>query len=160
LAGTKGLKVLERSMLAQALLEMKLAQADLADPEKAKTVGLRIGAQAVALGGLADLGTSVELDVRVLQLDSGETLFSGFASFAKSQGIDQLLQKDCGRGNPPATAAGGAPATEPPENTGEAEKALTGNEPTYQNSAYKITFESVRKAGATVNATVVMEAIG
>jgi TolB-like protein len=160
LAATKGLKVLERSTLAQALLEMKLAQADLADAEKAKQVGLRIGAQAVALGGLADLGNTVELDLRVLKLDSGETLFAGFGSFAKTQGIDALMQRDCGRGHPPATAAGGSPAIEPQENTGKAEKALSGSEPTYENTAYRLTFEAVRKTGDTVAATVVLENIG
>ena len=104
LATTKGLKVLERSVLAQALLEMKLAQADLADAEKAKQVALRIGAEAVALGGLSDLGTTVELDLRVIRFDTGETLYAGFSSFNKTQGIDALMRQDCGRGVPPATA--------------------------------------------------------
>lgn len=160
LSATKGLKVLERSTLAQALLEMKLAQADLADAEKAKQVGLRIGAQAVALGGLTDLGNTVELDLRVTRLESGETLFAGFASFAKSQGIDALMRQDCGRGAPPVTAAGGAPAVEPQENTGRPERALTGGEPRYENDAYRLVFEAVRKAGDTVSATVVLENIG
>jgi TolB-like protein len=160
LSATKGLRVVERSMLAQALLEMKLAQADLADAEKAKQLGLRIGAQALALGGLADLGNTVELDVRVIRLESGETLFAGFTSFAKSQGIDALMRQDCGRGAPPATAAGGAPAIEPQETVGQSERAQTGNEPRYENDAYRLSFEAVRKTGATISATVVVENIG
>jgi hypothetical protein len=160
LATTKGLKVLERSTLAQALLEMKLAQADLADAEKAKQVGLRVGAEAVALGGLADLGTSIELDLRVLRLASGETLFASYSAFAKTPGIDALMKQDCGRGFPPATAAGGAPATEPQENSGKPEKALGGNEPLYDNGAYRLQFESLRKAGASVTAVVLVEATG
>lgn len=160
LATTKGLKVLERSTLAQALLEMKLSQADLADPERAKQVGLRIGAQAIALGGLADLGQTIEMDLRVVRMDTGEALYSGFSAFSKSQGIDDLMRKDCGRGTPPASAAAGSPAIEPQENTGKPEKALTGQEPTYENGAYRIIFESVRKQGDSVLASVIMENIG
>jgi hypothetical protein len=160
LATTPGLKVLERSVLAQALLEMKLAQADLADAEKAKQVGLRIGAEAVALGGLSDLGNTLELDLRVIRLGAGETLYAGFSSFNKTQGIDALMHQDCGRGVPPATAAGGAPAIEPTENTGQPEKAATGSEPTYENTAYRLRVESARKAGATVTAFVALENIG
>jgi len=159
LSTTKGLKVLERSTMAQALLEMKLAQADLADAEKAKQVGLRIGVQAIALGGLADLGSTIELDIRVIGLQSGETLYAGFGSFPKTQGIDALMQRDCGRGAPPASAGGGSPAIEPQENTGKEERALTGAEPKYENNAYRVTFEGVRKTGDTVAATVVMENI-
>ncbi len=159
LATTKGLKVLERSVLSQALLEMKLAQADLADAEKAKQIGLRIGAEAVTLGGLADLGNTIELDVRVVRLGAAETLYAGFASFAKTQGIEALMKQDCGRGAPPATAGGGAEAIEPSENTGKPDKAATA-EPTYDNGVYRLKFVSVRKAGATVIATLTVENIG
>jgi hypothetical protein len=152
LAVTKGLKVAERALLDQALLEMKLGHADLADPEKAKQVGLRIGAEALMLGSLADLGPTVELNVRVLRLASGETVYAGTTTFVRSQGLEQLLRQGCGPGQPSARPPGAATAT----STAAEASAL----PSYQNAQYRLTLESFKRVDSAVTAMVAVENLG
>ena len=151
LAATPQLKVLERSLLAQALLEMKLTLADLADPEKAKQVGLRLGAEAVVLGALSDVGQTVELDARAFRVSSGEVLYAGFTAVGKSQGVDSLLRQDCGKValTPGAEGAGVQAAAAALAPTGP---ALA----TFENGTYRIVVEAGRRgeAGLTLVMTV------
>jgi hypothetical protein len=140
LSATAGLKVLERSLLAQALVEMKLSMADLADPEKAKQVGLRLGAEAIALGALSDVGQTVELDARVFRVAGGEVLYAGFTSIGKSAGVDALLRQDCGKVALTPGAEGAASQA--------AAVALTPTGPalaTFENGTYRIVVESARR---------------
>jgi len=151
LSGTPALKVVERGLLGQALQEMKLSMADLADMEKTKQVGLRLGAEAIVLGALSDLATTVELDARVFRAASGEVLYAGYSAFAKSQGVDALLRQDCGKPSA-ALGAGGAGAL-------AAAVALTPTGPAlavYENGTYRLVIESARRTDA--NLTLVLTA--
>jgi hypothetical protein len=151
LSSTPALKVIERALLGRALLEMKLAMSDLADAEKAKQVGLRLGAEAIVLGALSDLATTIDLDARVFRVASGEVLYAGYTSFAKSQGVDALLRQDCGK---PPLAAG-------PNDAGAlaAAAALTPTGPAlagFDNGTFRVVIESARRAESSL--TLVMTA--
>jgi len=151
LSSTAQLKVIERSLLGQALQEMKLTMADLADPEKAKQVGLRIGAEAILLGALSDLSSTVELDARAFRVATGDVLYAGYTSFAKSQGVDSLMRQDCGK----------VSATSGPESPGAqaAAVAMTPTGPalaTYENGTYRLIIETARRTDTSI--TLVMTA--
>jgi hypothetical protein len=156
LASIPQVKVVERGLLGIALQEMKLTMADLADGEKAKQVGLRLGAEAVVLGALSDLSTTVELDARVFRVASGEVLFAGYTSFAKSQGVDALMRQDCGKVAPTTDA------TSPGQPTPGAQAAAVALTPTgpalavYENGTYKLVMESARRSENSL--TLVMTA--
>ncbi len=151
LSGTPALKVVERGLLGQALAEMKLSMADLADMERAKQVGLRLGAEAIVLGALSDLSTTVELDARVFRVASGDVLYAGYTALAKSQGVDALLRQDCGK--PPAAGLEGAGAL-------AAAVALTPTGPAlavFENGTYRLVIESARRADASLTLVLTAE---
>lgn len=152
LSGTPALKVVERGLLGQALQEMKLSMADLADMEKAKQVGLRLGAEAVVLGALSDLSTTVELDARVFRVASGDVLYAGYTAFAKSQGVDALLRQDCGKPSAPLGSEGAGALA--------AAVALTPTGPAlavYENGTYRLVIESARRAETSLTLVLTAE---
>jgi hypothetical protein len=135
---------------------MKLTMPDLADGEKAKQIGLRLGAEAIVLGALSDLSQTVELDARVFRVASGEVLFAGYTAFAKSQGIDSLLRQDCSREPVGTGVTPGAPSP----GAQAAAVALTPTGPALgvlENGAYKIVVESARRGEKSLTLVLTLE---
>jgi TolB-like protein len=159
LSSVAQLKVIERSLLAQALEEMKFSMADLADPEKAKQVGLRLGAEAIMLGAISNLSNTVELDTRVFRVATGDVLFAGYTSFANSQGVDTLFRQDCGQ---VASAAEGSTLSGASSIGGEqaAAVAMTPTGPalaTYENGTYRIVIEAGRRSDTGLTLVMTLE---
>lgn len=94
--------VVERRRLGQVLEELKFSMSDLVDPAKAKQLGQMVGVEAIIIGTVSDLGNQVDIDARVIEIDTSRMLLSATVTIGKDQVVAQLMER--GR-EAPATAA-------------------------------------------------------
>ncbi len=91
LAQNPKFSVIERQRLEQVLNELKFGTSDLVDPTKAKQLGRMVGVEALVVGTVSDLGRQVDIDARVIELDTGRMLRSATVTISKDQMVAQLL---------------------------------------------------------------------
>lgn len=75
--------VVERRHLSQVLAEFGWSQGDLLDPAKAPRLRQKAGVEGVLVGSLVDLGAAVEIEARLLALETGEVLAVATATIPK-----------------------------------------------------------------------------
>jgi hypothetical protein len=85
------LKVVERSQLEQVLAEQKLGYSGLVKLDSAKKLGELLGADTIVLGSLRDLGETVDVNARLVALESGTGVSAAQARIAKTQVVGQQL---------------------------------------------------------------------
>lgn len=95
LSRAPGIQVRERSRLNQVINELAFNMEGLVDPSKAKQVGKLLGADALVLGEISDLGTIVEIDARIVELETGNSLPGAFTAISKDSVVENLLSKGC-----------------------------------------------------------------
>ncbi len=88
---SKGMKVVERSQLEQVLAEQKLGYSGLVKLDSAKKLGELLGADSIVLGSLRDLGETVDVNARLVALESGTGLSAAQTRIAKTQVVAQQL---------------------------------------------------------------------
>lgn len=79
----RDLRVIERERLAQIMKEVKLGLSGYVEQSQAAQIGKLAGADALLLGTLRLIGRNVELDVRLIKTETGESLAA--ATSKKSQ---------------------------------------------------------------------------
>jgi TolB-like protein len=70
----KGIRVVERQRLEDALAEQKLSAEGFVSPETAVRAGKLTGANTILTGSITDLGDVVEMHVRIVSVESGEVV--------------------------------------------------------------------------------------
>ncbi len=80
----KGIAVVERSQLEQVLAEQKLGYSGLVQLDSAKRLGQLLGADAIVMGSLTDQGNEVDVNARLVALESGTGLSGAQARIAKT----------------------------------------------------------------------------
>ena len=92
LYGVGQFRIVERRMLAQVLKEKNLqAGTFLVDPASRRMVGRLLGADAIVAGSFADLGESITVVARMIDVQSGEILAVAQESLVREARIDRLL---------------------------------------------------------------------
>jgi TolB-like protein len=76
LTGTAGLEVVERERLQAILDELKLGHDGIADPSSAARVGKLLGARFMVLGGYFQLGETLRVDARVVEVETSRIVGS------------------------------------------------------------------------------------
>jgi hypothetical protein len=109
LAQSRKFFVVERQRLTQVLTELKFSMSDLVDPAKAKQLGRMVGVEAIVVGTLSDLGDYVDIDARMIDIETSRTFFGTTVTLKKDQTITQMMER--GREIP---AAGSRPTTAAP----------------------------------------------
>jgi len=99
-------RVIERRRLTQILGELRFGTTDLVDPAKAKQLGRLAGVDALVVGSVSDVGTIIELDARVIDIETADTLIAAVVAIAKDDTVKAMLER--GR---QAAAEPSAPAT-------------------------------------------------
>ena len=66
--------VIERGMLKQVLEEQKLSLGGVVDPKEAANIGKVLGAKLVAVGSVVRLGGSYTLNIRFVDVETGEVV--------------------------------------------------------------------------------------
>lgn len=90
---TKRVRVVERGQLKKALAELKFNLSELVDPDRAKQLGKQVGADAIVSGTVSDLGTSVKINARVIEVERGDVLAAAGAEIAKDESVKQLVSQ-------------------------------------------------------------------
>jgi TolB-like protein len=88
-----GVNVVERARLKALLEEQKLGRSGKVDPATAARVGKLLGARFLVLGNYFDLGPSVRIDARVVEVETGKVVRGVGVSGASADflGIEQDL---------------------------------------------------------------------
>lgn len=96
LAGSDAVRIVERDRLQEILAELKLEQSAKIDPASAAQVGKLLGARYMVLGGYFDLGGTLRIDARVVEVETGKIVNSAGVNGKVDDFLD-LEQKLSGR---------------------------------------------------------------
>jgi len=113
LAGSGELRVIERRQLLAVLQEQKLGSSELASKEGRLELGKIAGAQTLVFGGFAAIGDVLQVNARIVDVESGVILKSttarGDVASARRLGeqVSQDLAKNLGVGVARAAASAG-----------------------------------------------------
>ena len=83
--------LLERSQLAALIKEQGFQQSTMADPEQSATLGRLSGAEVMLVGSYSVLADHVHLNLRLVDVISGEELSIGESEMPKTAAIYTLL---------------------------------------------------------------------
>jgi curli biogenesis system outer membrane secretion channel CsgG len=135
--------VVERQRLEQVLQELRFSMSDLVDPEKAKKLGNMVGVQAIVVGTISDLGNQVDVDARVIDIETSRTVFSATTTISKDQTVAQLMEQ--GRTAPVAAAVPGSPVgLQPSPQPIESPQGGTTN--IFQNNFLRVMRKSISRS--------------
>ncbi len=85
--------VIERQRLGQVLAELKFGMSDLVDPAKAKQLGLMVGVEAILVGTVSDLGNQVDLDARMIEIETNRMLLGATVTISKDPTVTAMLER-------------------------------------------------------------------
>ncbi len=85
--------VIERQRLNQVLAELRFSMSDLVDPAKAKQLGNMAGVEAIAVGTVSDLGNQVDLDARMIEIETNRLLLGATITISKDPAVTSLLER-------------------------------------------------------------------
>jgi hypothetical protein len=153
-----GFRSVDRLRLMQALEELKVDMGTLASPVIARRVGNQIGFNALVMGTLTGLGTAIEIDARMSDLDAGVVMPAVVVRMPK----DEVAAALAGPAPLPSAeqAAAAAATGAPKEPPGVLTLDERGPKPLTQNEEYRVTIESARKDGQNVTLVLAFEANG
>ncbi len=89
---TKGMQVVERDQLERVLREQKLGYSGLVNLASAKKIGQLLGAEGIVLGNISDMGDSIIISARLVDLEAGNSLAAAEASLANTPLIARLRE--------------------------------------------------------------------
>ena len=87
----RGIQVIERDQLERVLAEQKLGYSGLINMDSAKKVGELLGAEGILLGSVNDMGNSIVINARLVDIESGNTINAAEAELPKTPLFAQLL---------------------------------------------------------------------
>jgi len=90
LAETGQYTIVERGMLKQVLEEQKLNLSGAVDQKEATGIGKLLGAQLVAVGSVVKFGESYTLNIRFVNVDTGEVVFGKKLTASNKEEIPAL----------------------------------------------------------------------
>ena len=93
LAQSQKFSVIERHRLGQVLSELKLSMTDLFDPKKVKKLGEMVGVEALVVGTISDLGAEVDLDARIIEIETNQTILGETVTISKDERVKELLEQ-------------------------------------------------------------------
>lgn len=86
-------QVIERRRLAQVLAELKLGMSDLINPTKAKRLGQMTGVEVIAVGTISDLGSTVKINARLIEIESATALTGASVRVSKDPIVEKMLRE-------------------------------------------------------------------
>ncbi len=83
--------IVERRQLARVLREQELTDSSLFDDKSIAKIGKILGIDAIVTGSIADLGTEVKVNARVISVETAKVFAAAAIKFKKSETVQQLL---------------------------------------------------------------------
>lgn len=111
-AQTQKFRVIERRRLGQVLGELRFSISDLVDPDKAKQLGKMLGVEAIVVGTVSDLVNMVDVDARIIEIETNNIFPGMTAAISKDDTVRQMMER--GREMPSPPSAGAAPMASTP----------------------------------------------
>ncbi len=134
----KGMDVIERDQLERVLREQNLGYSGLVNLRSAKKIGKLLGAEAIVLGSVGDLGNEVTINARLVDLEAGNSLAATEIGVAKTPLIIRLRNTGVEESSPGGTSP----------KAGSQVKAAKQVLPFYENDVFRIEVLAVtREAG-------------
>lgn len=110
LFGNVNFRVVERSRIEQVLGEVAFGGTAAVDVDSAAQFGRLLGADAIVTGTITDLGESLALNARIIEVATGNVIGVAAVKFAKDQAVGRLL----GQGVAPRPGQPGGPGPDRP----------------------------------------------
>jgi TolB-like protein len=88
----QGMQVVERDQLERVLKEQKLGYSGLVNMSSAKKIGKLLGAEGMMLGTVSDMGNSITINARLVDMENGKTITATEVELPKTPLIAQLLE--------------------------------------------------------------------
>lgn len=85
--------VVERQRLSQVLAELKFSMSDLVDPDKARQLGGMVGVEALIVGTISELGPEIDIDARVIEIETNQLLVGATITIPRDEVVDQMLNR-------------------------------------------------------------------
>lgn len=90
---TRKFNVVERSLLNKALQELNFNLTDLVDASRARQLGKIVAAENIVTGSITDLGPSVSVNARVIDVETGQIIGVGRTQIAKDKSVEEMIRK-------------------------------------------------------------------
>jgi len=90
----RGASVVERSLLDRTFSELEMGMTDLMNPAEVKRFGRLVGAQAIIVGTLTDLGQTIKLNARVVEVETGQVIGAAATVVQKEASVETMLAQD------------------------------------------------------------------
>lgn len=103
-------RLIERRRLDLVLSELKFSMSELVDPDKARKLGQMLGVQGLVLGSVTDLGGTVDVDARIIDIQTNVSLPGASASIVQDE-LLKRLNSECGLSAPDPLLIGPSPAS-------------------------------------------------
>jgi TolB-like protein len=113
--------VIERQRLSQVLTELKFSMSDLVDPSKAKQLGRQVGVETIVVGTVSDLGNQIDLDARMIDIETNRMLLGVSTTISRDQVVDEMLKRGCQQ-----IAGSAAPGASTPKGSAPGSGGLQG----------------------------------
>jgi len=88
---SNGFSIIERRQLAKVLREQKLSTSGLIDAKAMQKVGNLLGVDAIVTGSIADLGNIIEINARVISVETGDVIGSASSQIPKVGNVTTLM---------------------------------------------------------------------
>jgi len=83
-------RLVERRRLDMVLSELKFSMSELVDPAKARKLGQMLGVQGLVLGTLTDMASILDVDARIIDIQTAASLPGVSCSIVKDETVRQL----------------------------------------------------------------------
>ncbi len=93
---TGGFQIIERSQIRKIIEEQKLSASGLVDEATASRLGRLLGVDALAIGTVADLKTSVKINARLISTETGTVFSVATANLPMTSELETLLGRKAG----------------------------------------------------------------
>jgi len=87
----RGMIVVEREKLEQLLEEQKISFTGMIDPATAAKIGKMLGVEAVVVGTVADMGNSLDIRARLVDVEKGVAITAAQVGVVKNPTITKIL---------------------------------------------------------------------
>ncbi len=142
-------RLIERRRLDMVLNELKFSMSELVDPAKARRLGQMLGVQSLVVGSVTDLGGTVDVDARIIDIQTNVSLPGASASIVQDE-VTKRLISDCGAAAPIPGPGGGGSQPVAAGVGGTAPASPRKSFPEVTAGDFTVALQSCRMSGTTI----------
>jgi TolB-like protein len=171
LSQNQKISVIERQQVGKTLTDLKFSTSDLGDPKNVKQLGKTIGADTLVMGSISDMDKQIDVDARMIDIESNKTLKGATATVNKDSAVEKMMANGCQKETPketPKAATKETPKetklpTKPGEiklNPGQPKSSTPLSSYTYQTSLFYFQLEKIERNFGQVRVDIIVKNIG